>query len=157
MFYGVISLAHLKDTATAVVDCIGGEKLHATAMLLETCAAETGCGAYRDPTPDGAGRGVGQTDLGTFEFLKAKYQDNDIAKRIESRFGIRLSRVNHDDLDYNPLLSLIFVRLRYWMVTQPIPKTLAERAAYWKLHYNSKAGKGTPEHYIKQVQTHLAI
>lgn len=155
-FYGVISLLHLKDIAFEVADCIGhGANQSAALMLLETCAAETGCGDYRDPTPDGAGRGVGQTDADTFGWLKTKFAQSDVAKRIDSRFGIRLSRVNHDDLDYNPLLSLIFVRLRYLVVPDAIPSTVEGRAAYWKQYYNTSAGKGTVEHYQNNVRKYL--
>lgn len=153
MYYGVISIDYLRSIAVAVASCIGnGVHGNAALMCMETAAAETRCGQYRDPTPDGAGRGVGQTDEGTFDWLKKKYQTSAIADAIERDFGIRLSRVNHDDLDYNPLLSMIFVRLRYWVVDEPIPRTLAERAAYWKLHYNSSEGKGNEEHYTKQVK-----
>lgn len=156
MFYGVLSIPYLRDMANEICDCIGhGKNRKAVELLVETCAAETHCGQYRDPTPNGAGRGVGQTDEGTFYWLKEKYQDSPIANRIERRFGINLARVTHQELDYNPLLSLIFTRLRYWVVVEPIPFTRAGRAKYWKDHYNTSAGAGDEAHYMKMANALL--
>lgn len=156
MFYGVISLEHLKAATKAVCDCIGhGRNNKAVAMLLETCAAETHCGNYRDPTPNGAGRGVTQIDHGTFDWLKDKYQNSAIAAKLDERFGIDIRRVQHSELDYNPLLALIFARLRYWTVTECIPATRKLRADYWKKYYNTELGKGTAQHYLAMALRHL--
>ena len=153
MFYGVISLAYLRDAAYEVADCIGhGANRMAAPMVIETCAAETQCGEYRDPTPNGAGRGVTQIDEGTFNWLQKKYGKSAVAKRVLQRFGIDITRVTHAELDYNPLLALIFARLRYWVVTEPIPVTRAGRAAYWKKHYNTVAGKGDVEHFLTAAE-----
>lgn len=153
MFYGVISMAYLRDAAYEVADCIGhGSTRMAAPMMLETSSAETQCGEYRDPTPDGAGRGVTQIDKGTFDWLKKKYGRSAIAVRINSRFGIDINRVTHEELDYNPLLALIWCRLRYWAVTEPIPTTRAGRATYWKKHYNTVAGKGDEKHFLTAAQ-----
>lgn len=153
MNYGVLSLAYLRDAAYEVADCIGhGKNRMAAPMTLETCAAETQCGEYRDPTPNGAGRGVTQIDEETFYWLQKKYTKSAIAQRIYTRFGIDISRVKHEELDYNPLLALIWCRLRYWVVTEPIPETRAERAVYWKQHYNTVAGKGDVPHYLTAAE-----
>lgn len=153
MFYGVISLAYLRDAAYEVADCIGhGANRMAAPMLVETCAAETQCGEYRDPTPNGAGRGATQVDEKTFYWLQKKYGNSAIAKRLIQRFGIDITRVTHPELDYNPLLALIFARLLYWTVTEPIPVTRAGRAAYWKKHYNTSAGKGDEQHFLTAAQ-----
>lgn len=157
-FYGIVSKQQLVDTACVVTEIIPGAKPTATFyQLLETASAETRLGEYRDPTPDGAGRGVCQTDLGTFDWLKEKFKGSKIEKDLMAFLGINLQRVAHDDLDYNPLLSMIFCRLRYCAVTAPIPETVQGRALYWKQHYNSyaKNAKGTPEDYLSKVSADL--
>ena len=60
-----------------------------------------------------------------------------------------LSLIEWEHLRYNPYLSLIFTRLLYRFVKEPIPSTIEDRAKYWKKYYNTEAGKGTPEHYLE--------
>lgn len=45
-------------------------------------------------------------------------------------------------------VAVAFARLHYFRVPSPVPEFLAEQAAYYKKHYNTVAGKGTPEKYI---------
>ncbi|MBY0416452.1 MAG: hypothetical protein K2W88_00115 [Pararheinheimera sp.] len=155
-YYGVVSYFQLRDIARAVCNVIGfGANHNADVMLLKTCAAETNFGTFKDPTPDGAGRGVAQVDEGTFLWLRGKYGSHKLGELIRQAFDVDIRRVNHDDLDYNPLLCCIFARLKYWTITEPIPTDEYEQAEYWKEHYNSAAGGGSPEHFVKQVKTHL--
>lgn len=53
----------------------------------------------------------------------------------------------HDALIWNLRLATLMARIKYWMIPEPIPKTLQGQALYWVRHYNS-GGKGTEEHYI---------
>lgn len=69
--------------------------------------------------------------------------------KILTDLGVDISLVEWEHLRYNPYLSLIFTRLLYRPVTDPIPLTIEERAEYWKEFYNTKLGKGTPEHYLE--------
>ena len=45
-------------------------------------------------------------------------------------------------------------RLIYWRVPRPLPAAsdLEGLAAYWKAHYNTAAGRGTVEHFLKATQ-----
>jgi hypothetical protein len=45
-------------------------------------------------------------------------------------------------------MACLFARLHYLRINAPIPADLAGQAAYWKQHYNTKRGKGTPQQYI---------
>ncbi|MGL6121993.1 MAG: hypothetical protein ACRC1W_02995 [Shewanella sp.] len=138
--------------ASAVCDALGhGSNKCAAALLVETAAAETLLGEYRDPTERGAGTGLTQVDESTFDWLKQKFANNKTAtKALKDNFNITLSRVNYLELELSPLLAFIFCRLRYRVVTDGIPATRQGRAKYWKDHYNSSAGKGTAEEYIKR-------
>ena len=44
--------------------------------------------------------------------------------------------------------AVLCARLHYMRQSEPVPATLGGQAAYWKRHYNTTAGKGTPEKYI---------
>ena len=37
-------------------------------------------------------------------------------------------------------------------IPDPIPPKVEDRAKYWKTHYNTVAGKGTPEKYLERLR-----
>jgi hypothetical protein len=151
MFYGLSSARQIKELSQLVCDVIGhGANHNAVDLLVETCGAETLLGTVRDHTAYNAGAGCAQVDKGTFLWLQAKYGDSTIAKRLKFKLNVELSNVQYNELDYSPLLCIIFARLRYWTIPQAIPLTIAERAKYWKEHYNTSEGKGSPEDYLKR-------
>lgn len=163
MNYGLVSIKHGVLLANAVAKALGnGANNNANLLMIETAAVETQFGLYRDTTPDGAGRGVTQVDKDTFYWIKELALElapgacmrpkRNWREKIISEFGIDLKRVEHADLDYNPLLSFIFTRLRYLVISERIPVTVEGRAQYWKKWYNSTLGKGTPEHYIESIE-----
>lgn len=45
-------------------------------------------------------------------------------------------------------VAVAFARLHYFRVSDPVPEFLEDQAVYYKKHYNTVAGKGTPEKYI---------
>ena len=53
-------------------------------------------------------------------------------------------------------LAVMFCRLHYLRVNQPIPETICEQAAYWKQYYNTKYGAGTVDKYLADWQQHAA-
>ena len=55
-------------------------------------------------------------------------------------------------LTTNIAVQVFFCRIKYRRDKDPIPKTMTERAKYWKKVYNTEGGKGTIEHYIKGNQ-----
>jgi len=62
------------------------------------------------------------------------------------------------DLDYhlasNIALQIALCRLKYWRVSAAIPAAddLNGQAKYWKEHYNTAAGKGTPAQFVAAAQ-----
>jgi len=156
-YYGLANKNQLVAFAKRVCDVIGhGKNNRAVPLLLETCAAETLLAQARDKTLYGAGAGVAQVDEGTFDWLKAKYSQSAIAKRLFEQLNVNLSEVSYNELDYSPLLSLIFCRLRYWTVTDLIPDSVEARGEYWKRWYNSSEGKGSAQEYIERCEsTHV--
>lgn len=148
VYYGLAKAEHLRDYAQAVCDVLGhGVGCNAVDMLLETAAAETHSGQYRDPTPNGAGRGVFQCDLIAFLDVQARAPLSDI-ERIQHQFGIDVRAAEHRELDHSPMLAALVCRLFYKRIPEAFPSAMTERAHYWKRYYNTELGKGTPQQYI---------
>lgn len=151
MFYGLSSIHSAVAHAVAVCDVLGHGNLGNAALLLtETAAAETFLGEYRDPTERYAGAGLTQVDEGTFDWLKDKFSNTKDEKALHEAFGFTLSDVVYSELELSPLLAFVFARLRYRVVPDSIPATLEGRAEYWKVHYNSSAGAGTIDDYLRK-------
>ena len=155
MYYGLANKRQVVELSSLVCSIIGNKTRDlAVPLLVETCAAETLLGTARDGTIYGAGTGVAQVDSGTFVWLRKKYGDasHPIAQAIYKETNIKLDRVQYCELEYSPLLALIFARLRYLVVPAGIPETIEGRAEYWKEHYNTVEGKGTPEEYLSRCK-----
>ena len=64
------------------------------------------------------------------------------------------------DEDWNHILTtnisaqIAICRLHYRRVPKPLPKTIEEQAAQWKVYYNTSKGKGTVEKFIEIVKKH---
>lgn len=153
-YYGLGDQFTAVTLAKRVCNALGnGNNNTANRLLLETCAAETVLGTYKDPTERYAGAGLSQVDESTFDWLKEKFQSRpEVVNALYDEFGFTLSKVQYVELELSPLLALVFARLRYRTVADEIPGTIRGRAEYWKKHYNSSAGKGTVEHYIEQAK-----
>jgi len=160
VYYGLANKRQIVEFATLVCDLLGhGSNNKAVDLLVETCAAETLMGEYRERTLYGAGAGVSQIDEGTFDWLKDKYASR-FGQVIYDKLNIKLELVEFRELDYSPLLALLFARLRYWTVPKPVPETITARAEYWKEFFNTSAGKGSAEEYLERcevAQTNVAL
>lgn len=145
--YGYIDEMTIKSQIKLICDCLGNGKNNTAHLLLyETAKSETGLGSIEDKTI-GAGIGICQFDKFPFNDLKKRsltYRD-----KILKDLGVDISLVEWEHLRYNSFLSLLFCRLQYKPFNEEIPKDKASRAGYWKRYYNTIAGKGTIEHYLK--------
>lgn len=77
-----------------------------------------------------------------------------IAKKI--RLACDLADVDQPDPEvmvYNIRYACAMCRVHYLRSSEPIPDTLEGQAAYWKTHYNTMHGAGTPEQYIANYPT----
>ncbi len=147
-YYGLINSEQLETIAIKVCKCLGGGKNNqAINMLLETAGAETGRGTIIDDTKF-AGMGITQIDGLPFmdiqDRVKQKHKD-----KIKKYFDINIEWIEWEFIRYNPLLAMIFTRLKYKLIPEEIPKTIEDRAEYWKKFYNTELGKGTIEHYLE--------
>lgn len=150
LFYGLKSQADAVTYARRVVELIGGGD-PAVALLVETAAAETLLGTLRDPTPYAAGTGLTQVDEGTFVWLRDLYKNTALGANVKTVFNINMAKTQYQELETSPLLAMLYCRLRYLRAPGSIPADVAGRAAYWKKHYNTSAGKGTVDDYLQKV------
>jgi len=156
-FYGLAKQKHLRDIVIEVCNVLGhGANAFAVDLMLETAAQETHCGQLRDPTPNGAGRGIFQIDPIAFNDICQRARANDLAM-IYSEFAIDIKKVRHDALDHSPLLAAIFCRLFYKLIPEPVPSTLVGRAAYWKKYYNTERGKGSVGEYVNNASLFASV
>lgn len=153
VYYGLANQRHLRDTVVAVCAVLGygGGGGFAVDLMMETAAQETRCGQYRDPTPNGAGRGLFQIDPIAFQDICQRARPSDVAM-IFNTFGIDIKKVRHDALDHSPLLAAIFCRLFYKLIAEVIPSSTEGRAAYWKRYYNTVKGKGSAAEYVVNAE-----
>jgi len=144
--YGLV--CDLEHIAAEVCYCLGnGSNQSAVKMLIETAGVETGKGTINDST-EFAGMGITQFDWVGFDDTLKRTRDKD-KQVILDYFGINVDWVKWEELRYNPLLCMIFTRLKYKLVPEAIPNSKENRAIYWKVFFNTKAGKGTIEHYLE--------
>lgn len=154
MFYGLTADMNLVNMAHQVCDVLGhGRHRKAVNMLLETTAAETQFGTYPDTTQY-SGHGIAQFDAIGFDDTRRRTRRGD-KQKVLTEFCYDIDGAIVTDLDSDPMLSLIFCRLKYKLRPEDIPDDFVSRAAYWKRFYNTAQGKGTVEHYLHSAETHL--
>lgn len=138
-------------------------------LLLGTAATESGFKARRQygysmSSNDGAW-GIWQTEEGSVsDNIKLLKRRPDLRSRVAKFL------VGHDNIDgllvisTHCLLRLIYswdelavvmCRLHYLHKPPPIPDSLQAQAKYYKIYYNSMKGKGSPEKYIEDWNTHV--
>ena len=152
-YYGAISKNEIIDITSEVVRILGGGE-NAIKLVLETIATESSMGTLKVKPRYNFGVGLTQFDLPGFNDTKAR-TSKEKKDLIIKEFNIDINQVELRDLAYSPLLSIIFCRLFYQLRPGVIPSTVEERGKYWKKWYNTELGKGTVEHYLKQVKEFL--
>ena len=139
-----------------------GDGPNERAMMQELIWVEskdgTAQGTYEIDSKGQGSFGVAQVDRKGFDQVQKKINDPKskyaaVAASFKENAEIDLATTKYEDLN-NDLLSIIYGRLYLAQITtDPIPDTVEGRAAYWKLHYNTKAGDGTPKKYIDDVES----
>ena len=134
------------DQAVSAVDKIfgGGQ------FLREIANVESDFGENQN-TFTRIGKGMWQVDPDGFKETQRNTSKLKTAKAtIKKEFGIDWSDVKHSDLN-KPLIGALASRL--YLISRmksKIPDTVAGRAKVWKRLYNTAAGDGTEDDYIKK-------
>lgn len=154
LYYGLTSRSQIFNSVHKVCGVLGrGRNGAAPDMCLETIAAETQMGTYPDTTKN-SGHGLTQFDQIGFIDVVQRTRAGD-KQKIKDKFGYDLDTVLIEDLDTDPVLAIIFMRLKYKLRPEEIPADIVSRAIYWKRFYNSSEGKGTTDHYLESAERHL--
>lgn len=76
-------------------------------------------------------------------------------EKIQNGFGVDYNTLKYEDLRI-PMNSALAARL-YLLdrVGDKEPTQIVDRAKLWKVHYNTKAGKGTVPMYVRKVRSAL--
>lgn len=149
--YGLFSKKHLDKIILGVTSVLGnGANNTAHLLLSETAQAETAYGDTIDIHRD-SGYGIMQFDRAGFDDVVQRTNAKN-KELVMKNYGVNIDHVQIEQLQYSPLLSVIFARLKYKLIPDEVPTTKEGRAAYWKKWYNSYLGKGTIEHYLKASQ-----
>jgi hypothetical protein len=109
----------------------------AVILLIGTAAQESHLGKYSRQINGGPALGIYQVEPETFRWLKRKYP------RI-------IGGYRFEDLEFDLRASTLTARLRYWVVSEPLPSKydLYGMARYWRTHFNTHLGKGRVEDFI---------
>lgn len=123
----------------------------ASKLLADTIAVESMNGKAIDYSTQ-YGEGLTQFDKGTFEYIKEYFKDskyNNMHQRIKNFLFIDIRSANYEDLRKRPLLSIIYARLLYFTINEPLPTgDVFARYEYYKKYYNSVLGKTTLTKYV---------
>ncbi|MCA9726065.1 MAG: hypothetical protein KC729_00170 [Candidatus Eisenbacteria bacterium] len=113
-------------------------------LVLGTCAQESHFGEYRRQLGGGPARGVYQEEPATFAWLRRKY-----GRRFPLIADRSFGEIEHDDY-----LATLHARLRYLVVPEPLPdpNDVEALGRYWKQHYNTEAGKGTVDEFVRNYR-----
>lgn len=128
----------------------------AVELLILTAEIESRMGRFLwqlgfDNPKSAPGKGIFQIEETTLNWLIEKVRKDDKYGHIETYLSEIV--VDFEDslnlircLDY----QILFARLRYYVIPEPIPDHVEGWAEYWKRHYNTYQGKGNPAQAIKR-------
>tara|TARA_Y100001938_G_scaffold126406_1_gene178323 strand:+ start:1534 stop:2088 length:555 start_codon:yes stop_codon:yes gene_type:complete len=109
--------------------------------------------------------GASQIDPIKYKDIVQRATGPEGAKRVQIANQYLQDKLNRPDFDilnldlsqenHNPYISAALTRMGLLNIPSAIPEDLEGQANYWKQNWNTKAGKGTEEHFIKQSQFYL--
>lgn len=120
-------------------------------LIAGIVAVETQFGTYPD-TSVKEGMGISQIDK--IKFFDIKKNSNEHRAMIIQEFAVDINLVKYEDLRYNVFLAILSTVLGLLRIIEALPNiTIKELAKYWKKHWNTTAGAGTIEDFIKAATT----
>jgi hypothetical protein len=136
------------DSAARVVDAVfgGGEFLRRIAFVESDYGVNKATFSRTD-------RGIWQISPEGLEEVKRNTSAlRDARKRVSEVFGIDVMQLEKEDMD-KPLQNAIVARLFLHSKSNgaALPTTLDAQAQFWKRFYNTSAGKGTVEGFLRRV------
>ncbi len=124
-------------------------------LLLGTALTESGLRHLHQVR--GPARGLYQIEPATLHDIYRNW----LPRRAPLAEGLRMFTAPHgaveDQLVWNLAYASAVARLIYCRVPEPLPRAddLTALAEYWKSHFNTAAGKGTPADFIARAGPYL--
>lgn len=128
----------------------------AVELLMGTCAQESALGTFRRQLGGGPAVGIMQMEPATYKDIIKHYL------RFKPLLVAKILKVSGlqewpdaEEMVMNDRLAIAMARVHYLRVKSPIPGDLRGRAHYWKIHYNTRFGKGTEEEFIENYERYV--
>lgn len=148
------------------------DSLAARQLLVGTAMAESGL-RHQLQFPNGPARSVFQIEPETLRLIGVWLTNSQARHKFVPRLSallpawmLPLPLASHprwdslpqllrglaDHVTFDDHLACALARLLYWSIPSPLPAPgdWVRQADYWKRHYNSPLGKGTPEAYLQR-------
>lgn len=125
----------------------------AVELLFGTASVESKRGTYLKQLGGGPALGIYQMEPATYNDIYQnflQYKPSLLAK-VEKLRGNNVLGSSEKELIGNLYYATAMARIHYYRVPEPLPKTPEAHAAYWKEHYNTILGAGTPEKYMEAL------
>lgn len=124
-------------------------------LMLGTALAESGLRYLHQM--GGPALGLMQVEPATHADIWRYLRGKPRLREKMSRFAIGGAQPPDSHLVTNLAYAVAVARLVYWRRPGPLPADgdLLGLARYWKQHYNTRLGSGTPEHFLSAAATHL--
>ena len=149
--------ADLRRLVSEVLHALDLYSEAALALLLGTAAQESGCGRRLYQLAGGPARGIYQMEPATEDDIWTNYL------RYRPRLRAKITKLTgHSgpgpwlawDLAYQTAMARVhYLRVPAYL---PDPHDLDAQAHYYKIYYNTPAGKAQPADYIRHARQYLA-
>ncbi len=132
------------------LEAIGLHSQPAEELLLGTIAQESGGGRYVAQL-QGPALGICQMEPATHDDIWNNYLGyrDELAERLLNAVGAG-NRPSAERLAWDLRYAVALARLHYYRASEALPAAddVQGQADYWKRHYNTAAGAGTPAEYV---------
>lgn len=153
----MINPFHLRDyVIRPTLQQLGLWSLSAENLLIGTVFQESRGGHYLHQLGDGPAVGIYQIEPKTHDDVLINYVSyrSSLLERLES---VCTSQDKHEQLATNLSYATAIARLVYYRKPDALPdaEDVEALANYWKEHYNTHLGKGTPDEFINNFPTEI--
>ena len=150
----MLNILQLRQTVIRpVLEEIGAHSQAAENLVLGTALQESNL-HYLRQLGDGPARGLYQMEPATHDDIWANYLSYraELAARV-SEF-LAENRERTEQLIWNLAYATAMCRVHYMRVPAPLPEAsdIQGMAAYWKQHYNTPLGRGTPQEFAEKYE-----
>lgn len=126
----------------------------AVSLMLGTAAAESKLGFNLVQEGNGPALGIFQMEPATHDDVW-RYLDRPDKAELRKIVNSLTVKAHESELVHNLIYATAMARIRYWYVSDPLPVTRSGQAHYYKKHYNTPQGKGSPEKYLRDYEKYI--